>query len=152
MTLKEMNMPLRSKEWFYKQCLAEVEEFSRLSHMCWSVLKKGIGQEDQTRGHVTQAIGALQGFLGQFPNHKETIRDSDPTKPFDIGNNDEILHDWQVWFASQRRTTYGPAGFAYNYDTVRGYLTPLLGGRRKGGGGGNDEFKRVLRLMAEFLD
>ena len=144
-------MPLKSKEWFYKQCLSEVEEFSRLSHMCWSVLKKGIGQEDQTRGHVTQAIGATQGFLERFPDHKQAIRDADPTKPFDIRDHDEILQDWVVWFGAQRRTTYGPRSFGYNYDTLRGYLTPFLGGQRRGGGGGNDEFKRVLRLMAEFM-
>jgi hypothetical protein len=119
--------------------------------MCWSVLMKGIGQEDQTRGHVTQAIGATQGFLKQFPDHIQTIKDSDPTKPFDIRNYDEILQDWLVWFASQHRTTYGAGAFGYNYVTLRGYLTPSLGGRRRGGGGGNDEFKRVIRLIAEFL-
>jgi hypothetical protein len=144
-------MSLKSKEWFYKLCLTEVGDFSTLSHMCWSVLKKGIGQEDQTRGQVTQAIGATQGFLEQFPNHRSTIRNSDPTKPFDIGNHNAILQDWLVWFAAQRRATYGSRSFGYNYHTLRGYLTPSLGGRRRGGGGGNDEFKRVLRLMAEFM-
>jgi hypothetical protein len=50
-----------------------------------------------------------------------------------------------------RSGTYGRASFGYNYDTLRGYLTPGAGGSRTGGGGGDDEFKRVLRLMAEFI-
>lgn len=57
-------MALKSKEWFYKQCLHEVKNWSPLAHLAWDILEKGIGQRDQTRGHVTQAIGAAQKFLG----------------------------------------------------------------------------------------
>jgi len=42
-------------------------------------------------------------------------------------------------------------GFTYNYDTLRGYLTPKYGGTRQGGGGGDNEFEIVLRLMADFM-
>jgi len=141
-------MAIKSKEWFYKQCLEEYEKFSPLMHLCWTALKKGIGQQDQTRGHVTQAIGAIQGFLDAFPDHVDVIRASDPTRPFPIEDHAAMLRDWLTWFA-RKRGAYGR--FGYNFDTLRTYLTRRLGGRRRHGGGGNDEFKRVLRLLADFI-
>ena len=142
-------MALRSKEWFYKQCLTHIREHTRFDHLCWDILDKGIGQKDSTRGHVTQAIGATQGFLAAHPEHRATISAADPTRPFDIRG--EVLEDWRQWFGSQRLGAYGNRSFRYNYRTLRGYLTRRLGGTLDGGGGGTDEFKRVLRLMAEFM-
>src|SRR5437867_5255948 len=78
------DMALKSKEWFYKQCLLEVKGWSRLAHLSWDILEKGIGQRDQTRGHVTQAIGAAQKFLEDYPQYIEDIRNTDPTRPFNI--------------------------------------------------------------------
>jgi len=140
---------MKSKEWFYKQCLLKIKDFGPLTHLCWVVLQKGIGQSDSTRGHVTQAIGAVQKFLKAQPEWIGTIRDSDPTKPFDINSHKGLLEAWRKWFARKEGSYHGR--FGYNYDTLRGLLTPTLGGSCRGGGGGNDEFKRVLRLMAEFL-
>ena len=143
-------MGLKSKEWFYKCCLLEVERFSPLTHLCWDILSKGIGQKDQTRGHVTQAIGAAQGFLAEHPQHRSAISQADRTRPFAIESNAAMLNDWRSWLASRNRRTYGQPAFGYNYSTLRGYLTVNLGGRVRRGGGGNDEFKRVLRLLADF--
>lgn len=143
-------MALKSKEWFYKKCLEEVEKFSALTHLSWTILKKGVGQSDSTRGHANQAIGAVQGFLAEHPEHIATITAANPTVPFDLVNSRAILQDWRRWFRGQGGA-YGRQAFGYNYDTLRGYLTPNLGGTRRGGGGGDDEFKRVFRLMAEFI-
>ena len=143
-------MALKGKEWFYKQCLREVKQYTSLAHLAWDILEKGIGQKDSTRGHVTQAIGATQEFLATFPDHVKTIRSADPTKPLDLPKHKSILKDWKQWF-SKRNGKFGRASFGYNYDTLRGYLTPTLGGNRRGGGGGDDEYKRVMRLMAEFM-
>ena len=60
--------------------------------------------------------------------------------------------------ARHRVITYDRRGFGrsskpgvgYNYDTFKNIVTPGLGGSRRGGGGADDEFKRVLRVMAEF--
>ena len=41
-----MTMALKSKEWFYKKCLAEVKDYDRFSHLAWGILQKGIGQSD----------------------------------------------------------------------------------------------------------
>ena len=39
-------MALKSKEWFFKQCLREAKEYTRLAHLAWDLLEKGVGQED----------------------------------------------------------------------------------------------------------
>ena len=142
-------MALKSKEWFYKCCLREVKGHGRFCHLCWNILEKGIGQTDSTRGHVTQAIGACQKFLSKYPQHRAAITGADPTKPFAVKAKSPLQRDLQSWLAKQPGK-YGKEAFGYSFTTLRKILTPTLGGTRKGGGGGDDEFKRVLRLMAEF--
>ena len=142
-------MALKSKEWFYKQCLREVKEQGRFCHLCWDILEKGIGQTHSTRGHVTQAIGVSQKFLADHWSLVATIKAADPTHPFDISHHPEICDALRTWLVD-RTGSFGRREFGYNYDTFKNIVTPTLGGTRHGGGGGNDEFKRVLRLMAEF--
>lgn len=142
-------MALRSKEWFYKQCLRQVKEHGRFCHLCWDILEKGIGQTNSTRGHVTQAIGVCQEFLSAHPNLVATIQSADPTLSFDVSSNKRVRNALRTWLAD-REGTFGRESFGYSYDTFKNIVTPSLGGTRHGGGGGNDEFKRVLRLMAEF--
>ncbi len=144
-------MGLKSKEWFYKHCLKEAKSYTALAHLSWDLLEKGIGQKDATRGHVTQAIGATQQFLVDYPQHVDAIRAASPTEPFDLKASKKINSDWCAWLAG-KSGTYGRPAFGYDYDTLKGYLTPALGGVRKGGGGGDDELKRVLRTVADFLD
>lgn len=144
-------MALKSKEWFYKQCLAQVDGIKPLAHLSWSVLKKGVGQEDYTRGHVNQAIGAVQGFLEDYPQHIRTIKRSDPTTPFDIQNHAEILHEWLRWFAT-KHDRYGRTDFGFNYDTLRGFLPRNLGGTRGGGGGGGDELSASSDLWRSLCE
>jgi hypothetical protein len=143
-------MALKSKEWFYKMCLREVERHGRFCHLCWDILGKGIGQTNSTRGHVTQAIGACQEFLTTHPGLIPTIQVADPTAPFDVAGNRDVRNALRAWLAD-RDGPYGRTSFGYDYDTLKGIVTPTLGGTRRGGGGGDDEFKRVLRLMVEFL-
>jgi hypothetical protein len=140
---------LKSKEWFYKQCLQQVKEHDRFSHLCWNILEKGIGQSDSTRGHVTQAVGVAQQFLAANPALVAVIVDADPTRPFDVPGNLQVSKALKKW-VSKRKGAFGKRSFGYNYDTFKNIVTPALGGKRKGGGGGDDEFKKVLRLMAEF--
>lgn len=143
-------MALKSKEWFYKQCLREVREYGRFCHLCWDILEKGVGQINSTRGHVTQAIGACQQFLTDCPSHFVTIARADATLPFDIRSNPSVQDGLRQWLDGHNGP-YGRQAFGYDYDTLKNILTGTLGGTRRGGGGGDDEFKRVLRLMAEFL-
>src|SRR2546422_8703566 len=112
-------MALKSKEWFYKQCLIEVERHGRFAHLCWDILEKGIGQSDSTRGHVTQAIGACQQFLRKHPQHRSTIRSSDPTRPFNVTAHKPIRKDLQKWLFAQKRHRYGRKSFGYSYITLK---------------------------------
>lgn len=141
---------LKSKEWFYKACLHEVKGHGRFCHLSWDILDKGIGQSDSTRGHVTQAIGVCQAFLGDHPGLLSTIQKADPTLPFDVRGSARVQRDLRNWLPA-KNGVFGRASFGYNFDTFKNIVTPALGGIRRGGGGGDDEFKRVLRLMAEFL-
>ena len=75
-----MTMALKSKEWFYKKCLAEVKDYDRFSHLAWGILQKGIGQSDGTRGHVTQASGVSQEFLAACPAHSPTIQGAETSE------------------------------------------------------------------------
>jgi len=145
-----MTMALKSKEWFYKKCLAEVKDYARFSHLAWGILQKGIGQSDGTRGHVTQAIGVSQEFLTAFPAHIPTIQGADPTLPFDVAAHRRLQNDLTTWITGQSGN-FGRGAYGYSYDSFKKNTTATLGGTRRGGGGADDEFKRVLRLMAEYL-
>lgn len=142
-------MPLKSKEWFYKQCLKEVKDYTPLAHLSWNILEKGVGQKDKARGHVTQAIGVCQEFLAAYPDLPARIETADPTVPFDPASDRDIRRSFTQWIAGQAGP-FGRRSFGYSYDTFKNIVTRSLGGTRTGGGGGDDEFKRVLRLMAAF--
>jgi hypothetical protein len=147
-------MPLKSKEWFYKQCLHEVKNYTPFAYLAWNLIDKGVGQHDATRGHVYQPIGALQGFFRQFPQHRATVQLADRTRPFNLRANTQILSAWVQWFAA-RHGAYDRPTYGYDYDHLRTYLRPWLGGNplqpgRRDGGRGEDEFKKVFRLLPEF--
>jgi|SRR3569623_294113 len=143
-------MALRSKEWFFKKCLVEIRDYGRFSHLAWDVLQKGIGQSNGTRGHVTQAVGVSQEFLTAFPTHIALIKASDPTLPFDVAAHRLLQRNLIAWIANESGN-FGRRTFGYSYDSFKRNTTATLGGTRGGGGGADDEFKRVLRLMAEYL-
>ena len=144
-------MALKSKEWFYKECLREVKEHGRFSYLCWNILEKGIGQSDHTRGHVTHSVGVAQQLLARNPSLAPVIREADPTRPFDVAGNPQVSTALKK-LVSKKNNDFGKKSFGYSYKTFKSIMTPALGGKRKGGGGGNDEFKKVLRIMAEFID
>ena len=149
-------MPLKSKEWFFKQCLHEAKQYTPFAHLAWDLLEKGVGQQNATRGHVYQPIGALQGFFRQFPQHRAAVQLADRTRPFDLRANPAILTDWVQWFGAHHGP-YEHQEYGYNYDTLRTYLRPWLGGNPRPPGGreggrGEDEFKKVFRLLPEFWD
>lgn len=143
-------MSLKSKEWFYKNCLNDIKNYTPNSHLAWNLVQKGIGQSDGARGHVTQAVGVAQKFLEAHPGHIGHIKLADPTKPYNVAGDPSLQHDLTTWIAGQGGS-FGRAGFGYDYDTFKKNTTAALGGTRTGGGGADDEFKKVLRLIAEYL-
>ena|SRR5690348_6875258 len=149
-------MALKSKEWFFKHCLRHALDGGPLAPLSRDLLEKGIGQSNSTRGHVGQAIGAVQRFFERFPHHMATIRGTPASRPFNLPAHAAMRRDWATWLAAEHagraasRGAYGRGSFGYNIWTLRGILPPNLGGTRLGGGGGGDEFKKVLRLLPEF--
>ena len=113
-------MALKSKEWFYKKCLQEIEKHGRFSHLCWDILKKGIGQSDSTRGHVNQAIGVCQKFLGAHRKLSETIQAADPTRPFNISGNPVVRNAFRTWLVRD---------YARHCETDVGQTSVFIGGR-----------------------
>jgi hypothetical protein len=71
-----------------------------------------------------------------------------PFVPYAFAGTDKTA--WNGWF-QPKGGAFGQPRFGYNYDTLRGYLTPLYGGTRSGGGGGNNEFELVARMLAKFV-
>jgi hypothetical protein len=152
-------MGLKSKEWFYKQCLLEVDAKRPLAKLAWSALMKGVAQQDYTRGHVGQAIGSVQMFFTEFPQYRKRISQTSAV-PYDIVADSQMRDDWTDWLERMvnkyraRQGAYGRTDFKFNFNTMKTYLPPSLGGkvRQTPGGVGLDEFKMVLRLTAEFWD
>jgi hypothetical protein len=128
--------------------LTEERNRTSLGHLSSRALDLGIRKTDSTRGHLFQAIGAVQQFLIAYPQHKATINTAskiDPYKP-----TGQVLDDWKT-FLKAHAGSYGNAKFGYNYNTLKGYLTKKYAGNRTGGGGGDNEFEISMRLCAAFL-
>jgi hypothetical protein len=142
-------MALRYPLWFLGECLDEERGRTQLGHLASRALDLGLKRTDSTRGHVFQALGAAQGFFDEYPKHKLTISRASPSEPYKPKG--PVLSDWKR-FLTTKKGEYGQArlGFQYNYNTLKGYLTPQYGGHRTGGGGGDNEFEIVLRLLAGF--
>lgn len=106
---------------------------------------------DSTRGHVNHALGVCQVFLKNHPQHVAIIKNSSTSESFHLRdpNHSTILSDWLTFLAS-KSGSFGPSN-EYDYDTQRNILPTNLGGHVVGGGGGGDEFKTVLRLVAELI-
>jgi len=100
--------------------------------------------EDTSFRHLALLRGSLTSIQAQVDNLPASP--SEPYKP-----KGPVLSDWKR-FLTTKKGEYGQArlGFQYNYNTLKGYLTPQYGGHRTGGGGGDNEFEIVLRLLAGF--
>lgn len=141
-------MGLRGHEWFLGCCLEEERARTPESYLASRVLDLGLLRTEKTRGHVWQACGALQKFFDARPAVPASIRTASPFDPYAMDAHERA--QWSAWFAT-KSGSFGHPRFSYNYDTLRGYLTPLYGGTRHGGGGGNNEFELAARLLAKFV-
>ena len=142
-------MALRGPLWLLGRALEEERNRSTLGHLSARALDLGLRRTDLTRGHVFQAIGAVQRFLEAHPEHVPTINAASPVEPYRPAG--QVIEDWKAFLAGHAGS-FGRRTFGYNYDTLKGYLTPKYGGRRRGGGGGNNEFEICLRLISAFIE
>src|SRR5690348_225355 len=100
-------MALNSRNWFLKNCYLNVRNKTALAPLADRALMLGFGK-DNTSGHIMQACGAAQEFLARYPQHRKTIRDASPTRPFRLEG--KILADW-IAFLDGRHGTYGRSAF-----------------------------------------
>lgn len=146
---------MRSKEWFYGQCVALVRETEDLDGIAWRALELGVEGIDSTRGHMNHSIGVAQAFLGDRPAIKDQINELN-LEAVNLGDaaNDDLRDEFVDWIAS-RAGAFGQVGkhnFGYDFDTFKSVATPRLGGNRADGGGADNEFHIALRLVAHFTE
>ena len=141
-------MALKSRQWFQGECNTQVNGKGPLADLANRAMELGPGNRDNTTGHILQAVGAVQKFFAEFPEHLKTVQNASTRIPFAL--NGTVLSDW-IKFFSKQRGTYGRQNFGYNWDTLRNILTGKYGGNVTGGGGGDNEFEIVFRLVAGFL-
>jgi hypothetical protein len=114
-----------------------------------SEVRKIYSNEDHNNrtGHLKQGYYAAQRFLQENRHFIEPISRSPLQRPFDFDQT--LLDSWQTFlqqFGSESDQSYG-----YDFDILRGILTPLYGGRRIGGGGGDYPFKLVWPILARLM-
>lgn len=145
---------MRSKEWFYGQCVALVRETQDLEGLAWRALELGIEGVDNTRGHMNHAIGVAQKFLEDRPATKDEINELN-LEALDLGApaNNDIRQEFVDWI-NPKAGAFGQVGmhnFGFDFDTFKSVTTPRLGGQRVDGGGADNEFHIALRLAAHFM-
>lgn len=145
-------MALKGYVWFLGRCLREERNHrSLLSYLAGRALDLGLLRTDSTQGHIFQACGSTQMFLGAYPQYKSRIKQSSPIAPYHMRGR--MYQDWLAFF-SNKQGPYGRRKFNYNWNIQRNILTPHYTqgpGIPSGGGAGDNEFEIVLRLMTEFI-
>lgn len=101
-------------------------------------------------GHFRQSYAAVSHFLQQYPTYIQSlVHELDLLPPKDIYQPDEdLLDDW-IRHLNGHATM---SDLDYDYAVLRGIMPPNLGGTRQGGGGGSSTLKRMMPLVARFLD
>ena len=101
-------------------------------------------------GHVRQSYAAVSHFLQLYPTYIQSlVSELDLLDPEDIYQPDKnLLDDW-IRHLDDHATM---SDLDYDYAVLRGILPPNLGGTREGGGGGSSTLKRMMPLVARFLD
>jgi HKD family nuclease len=101
-------------------------------------------------GHFRQSFYGSMNFLDENRKYIEILSreiikiEKDKMFQFDL----ELQKRWQDHMDenSTQQTEQ------YSYPVLRGILPPSLGGTRLGGGGGSSTIKRMLPLVAKFMD
>ncbi len=114
------------------------------------LLKYKLENLQRNSGKFNQAFYGAFRFLREHPRFIDRLTSSlrrlqrDDIYAFDDA---DVTEAWAHHLDAHAldRTAY------FSYPTLRGYLTPQLGGTLTGGGGGGTTFKRILPVVARFL-
>ena len=99
-------------------------------------------------GHLKQAYYGVQVFLREHPDHLSTVSRASLDDAYDVRSHTQLIESWLNFF---RDAQEADEFFAYDLNTLRGYLTPNFGGVRTGGGGGDYPFRLVWVPVARML-
>ena len=107
--------------------------------------------ENNLTGHFKQCFFGALRFLHERSEFVASLRTElaeleSPQVVFQPGQ--EVVEAWNDHL--DRHATDRTSD--YSYPTLRGILPPSLGGTRQGGGGGISTMKRMLPLVAEYLE
>ncbi len=116
-----------------------------------SILHRRHTGENNLTGHFKQCFFGSWIFLHERPEFAEQLRadfagfesQTDPFQP-----SHQVVEAWSKHLdrhATDRTDDY-------SYSTLRGILPPSLGGTRQGGGGGISTMKRMLPLVAAYIE
>jgi len=101
-------------------------------------------------GHFRQSFYGAYRFLCEYPEYVDNLsRPLSGLEPDDIYQPDDDLLDRWTTFLDDHATEHAEG---YDFAILRGILPPNLGGTRLGGGGGSSTLKRMLPLVARFVE
>lgn len=115
------------------------------------ILTRAANRDGQNlTGHVKQTFAGLARFLAETPRWVAPLSgELGRQQPGTIYQPEEpVLKDWADHLDAHALDGNG----FYSYATLRGRLQPSLGGTRAGGGGGSSTFKRMLPLVARYVE
>jgi len=105
----------------------------------------------QLSGHVRQSFFGGIRFFREYPRFIEPVaRSLEEIQPGRLYVPASDVAEAWINHLDEHAQDVNPE-MRYSYPTLRGYLTPHLGGTRSGGGGGDSTFKRLLPLVARYL-
>lgn len=100
-------------------------------------------------GHFRQCFYATVRFLQERPQDQTSLsQELDALETDDVYQPAARIADSWLEHVDAHATD---TGHSYSYSVLRGILPPSLGGTRLGGGGGSSTLKRMLPLVARFL-
>jgi hypothetical protein len=116
------------------------------------VYRRYLNADDQNlTGHVKQSFAACYRFLSARPDLRRRLSAQlDRMRPNQIYNvsTPGVLDAW----LDHMQAHLNDRGSHYDYSILSSYLPPSLGGHREGGGGGSSTFKRMLPLVARYIE
>jgi hypothetical protein len=114
------------------------------------LLRYKVDNLQRNSGKFNQAFYGAFRFLSEQPKFIKRLTkalerlDQDDIYPFD---DPDVVEAWTQHLDAHARDRTPH----FSYPTLRGYLTPQLGGTLTGGGGGGTTLKRILPVVAQFL-
>jgi hypothetical protein len=105
------------------------------------------------QGHVKQSFYAVTRFLNERPDMRGPLAGAlAAMDPDDVYQLEAAVAEAWNQHVDDHATDASSDGTTWSYSILRGLMPPALGGTREGGGGGSPTLKRVLPLVARYMN